>query len=650
MEMQDPKIGGSGVVTCLTRNGREVAEKVPRQGQEAVLRREMEILKDLVDPHIVMFYGFQESPMVLHMEPIDGGNLSDALVSRSLKWDDKERIAVEIAYGLAYLDSQDIIHCDIKSDNIMLTKNREVKVCDFGSAMRKPDSETEIESCVSTIGWMAPELEDPTKYSHKSDIYALGVVMWQMATNEDKPSGNRQGLSVPDHTPLEYARVMQACWSQNPLDRPDASDVALTKFDPQLEMPSEDSIDIPELFIEGFNGRIVVDFVSGMPWSHCLILLPLESNSNGDTAELYRLGISHFQNKEYIEAMECFKKMEHLGFVQYTLYCMYSSGLGVQNDPAKAIEYLKSSVSQGFDRALATMAYFFHCQNQHEKAFEYANKSRRVGRAMYVLAETYRRGVGGVKKNKNEARKWHLLLAEKGGRESHNILGVMCVGDKNDSDAVKYYRNAAEQGDPVAQCNLGALYKFGHGVPKDLMEAIKWIKRSEEQNHPHAIASLGLIYFQSQRYKEAYEYSCKAAQMRDPMALNILGVMHRNGNGMPIDDIAAINCFSEAAKRGNTIADESLAKIYSSGIGVERDPVLSMKHLKKAADNGGTASKLYAADVLHERSVELRKEGKDKESIWMGIESDCYLNLAIDGGDISAKARSLLLDLYGIYD
>ncbi|KAG0224930.1 hypothetical protein BGW42_004756 [Actinomortierella wolfii] len=146
------------------------------------------------------------------------------------------------------LAENDIIHRDVKSANILLTKSFEAKLCDLGHALVKSapdilDNKSSFggttKALVGTIRWMAPELLGTApEYSFKSDMYALGMVMWEMAANctipyQDEPNNNRVveyvlsggRETIPSDTPDEYRQCIERYWDQDPFKRPNASEM-----------------------------------------------------------------------------------------------------------------------------------------------------------------------------------------------------------------------------------------------------------------------------------------------------------------------------------------------------------------------------------------------------------------------------------------
>ncbi|KAG0245058.1 hypothetical protein BGW41_004315 [Actinomortierella wolfii] len=240
--------GGFGDVYRGCWRTRRVAIKIFNISRSDVyanqVQQEFKILETLRHPNIIQVYGFEfinDRPAII-MDFAVGGNLQSAIVRHRLDWPSKIRIAQEIARGLAYLHDVGILHRNLTSDNVLLTRYMEVKLSGFTLAMDKrikSDHSTSSKIPEGTIRWMAPELlVARPNYSTKSDMYALGMVMWGMATNCSRPfrshyvnsvimaivkSGERE--NIPDDTPLEYRLWIERCWQQDPSLRPEAVDM-----------------------------------------------------------------------------------------------------------------------------------------------------------------------------------------------------------------------------------------------------------------------------------------------------------------------------------------------------------------------------------------------------------------------------------------
>ncbi|MGB3400003.1 MAG: tetratricopeptide repeat protein [Candidatus Deferrimicrobiaceae bacterium] len=115
---------------------------------------------------------------------------------------------------------------------------------------------------------------------------------------------------------------------------------------------------------------------------------------------------------------------------------------------------------------------------------ERANKGE--AEAQTALADMYRKGEG-VPKNDAEAAKWYRKAAEQGVPDAQVNLGLMQANGegvpKNYGEAVEWYRKAAEQGDEKAQHGLGVMYHNGFGVDRNDGEATKWFRKAAEQGY-----------------------------------------------------------------------------------------------------------------------------------------------------------------------
>jgi len=134
-------------------------------------------------PNITTIYAIEEfdKEMFIVMEYIDGNELKDKINSGSISTDEAINIATQIAEGLDAAHKKGIIHRDIKSSNIMITKGGKVKIMDFGLAKIKGGTElTKIGSTVGTAAYMSPEQAKGEEVDNKTDIWSFGVVLYEM--------------------------------------------------------------------------------------------------------------------------------------------------------------------------------------------------------------------------------------------------------------------------------------------------------------------------------------------------------------------------------------------------------------------------------------------------------------------------------------
>lgn len=186
--------GGMAVVYKAydTRLERNVAIKVILPGKEHTekflkrFEREAKVLAQLNHPNIVKIidYGEYEGLPYLVMEYIPGGTLKNKLTGRPIPWQAAARLLFPIARALAYAHENKIIHRDIKPSNILITQSGESMLSDFGIAKMLEAEETlDLTGTgvgVGTPEYMSPEQAQGKVVDFRSDIYSLGVVLYEM--------------------------------------------------------------------------------------------------------------------------------------------------------------------------------------------------------------------------------------------------------------------------------------------------------------------------------------------------------------------------------------------------------------------------------------------------------------------------------------
>ncbi|HVA50600.1 MAG TPA: serine/threonine-protein kinase [Pirellulales bacterium] len=187
--------GGMGVVYRATHveSRRPFAVKVlsaKAAGNKRIVARfarELEILKALKHPNIVRCFGGgrQGSDIYLVMELVGGGSIAGLIRRRGrIPWDAAIDYALQVCDGLAYAHEWGIVHRDLKSANLLLTKDGQVKIADFGIARVQYGKKlTAAKHTVGTMAYIAPEqIKGDPPISHRTDLYTLGCVMFEMLT------------------------------------------------------------------------------------------------------------------------------------------------------------------------------------------------------------------------------------------------------------------------------------------------------------------------------------------------------------------------------------------------------------------------------------------------------------------------------------
>ncbi|KAJ8758511.1 hypothetical protein K2173_000232 [Erythroxylum novogranatense] len=196
--------GGFGTVHYgKLRDGREVAVKRLYEHNCRRLEQfmnEIEILTRLHHKNLVELYGCssrRSRQLLLVYEYIPNGTVADHLhgdeaKSASLTWFTRMRIAIETASALAYLHASEIIHRDVKTNNILLDNHFRVKVADFGISRFFPTDVTHVSTVAQgTPGYIDPEYHQCYQLTDKSDVYSFGVVLIELISGMPAVDLNR---------------------------------------------------------------------------------------------------------------------------------------------------------------------------------------------------------------------------------------------------------------------------------------------------------------------------------------------------------------------------------------------------------------------------------------------------------------------------
>lgn len=192
----------------------------------------------LSHPNIIKIYnyGLQEGFPYYIMEKVDGRTLSNYVNNMGPMPIEKFKIIVtKIAAALDYIHANEIIHRDIKLDNIMIDDFSDIKITDFGLAIEGKSQSTEVYGVAGTPLYMAPEVITGQSVSVKSDVYAFGICIYCLATGTMPFESERiQELihshcnvtpervdSINPEIPTEWADIIQSCLEKNPSKRPE---------------------------------------------------------------------------------------------------------------------------------------------------------------------------------------------------------------------------------------------------------------------------------------------------------------------------------------------------------------------------------------------------------------------------------------------
>ncbi|CAF3341693.1 unnamed protein product [Rotaria socialis] len=245
------QIGAGGFGTVFIGKYREHQEVAIKDIKGELSREafaEASLLKKLTHPNIIRYIDIVQASKQtsIIMEFIDGGSLHQYIknTTQSLTyWKMTRQIMIGVAYGMAYLHDQSIVHADLKSLNVLLRHDYTAVICDFGLARTIADSAAvTAETARGTAMWFAPELcrNRPEKRSFQSDVWAFGCVLLEVLSKklpwEDDYDNNMMllnALSKPENAaifedicrkqraPEKLRTVLCRCCSWQKKDRPE---------------------------------------------------------------------------------------------------------------------------------------------------------------------------------------------------------------------------------------------------------------------------------------------------------------------------------------------------------------------------------------------------------------------------------------------
>jgi TPR repeat protein len=211
-------------------------------------------------------------------------------------------------------------------------------------------------------------------------------------------------------------------------------------------------------------------------------------------------------------------------------------------------------------------------------------------------------------KRYDEAMRWYREAADQGYSAAQVGLGfIYYYGHgvpQNYGEAMRWLHKAAEQGNAVAQNTLGVMYINGQGVSQNYAEGLEWYRKAADQGFATAQTNLGAMYFLgqgvSQNYSEAMKWYRKAADQGNADAQNTVGAMYESGHGVMQDYAQAANWYRKAAEQDNDVAQHNLGVLYHDGHGVPQDYAEAAEWFRRAADHGNAKAQ-YDLGALYYR-------------------------------------------------
>jgi serine/threonine protein kinase len=625
--------GGMGVVYRAQdlRLERDVALKVLRAGalgdetSRKKFRSEALSLSRLNHPNIATIHDFDSEDGIdfVVMECITGEPLSDRVRLTSLPEKQAIAVGIQIAAALEAAHEKGVIHRDLKPQNILLAAKGQVKVVDFGLAkVLQPGSDadvtltmTDTDAQAGTLPYMAPEQLLGEATDERSDIWSAGAVLYEICTAQRPFPETRSTLLIAvilNKEPDPPRKV-------NPRVSAGLEQIILKALDKdpsrRYQSAREMRVDLERL-AEGRQTGAATTRAPVSMWqtvSLCsaaavLVLLGIIAAVGVDRhRRLVSAEEQALKQKDTIQ-VQARENSTPVGNVEVK---KSSSPPTVQggHTPTGGTEVKKSPVPQQPQqdrRPIGQVDVKRPVSPPQSQEDHPPTDHTGVLAPTSPEAKSTLNAGGGINWGNEELAS--VLKAANAGDAKAQVeianryfYALNGVG-KDYSQAVAWYRKAADQGSAVGQSDLGSLYYYGHGLPQDYAQALFWFRKAADQGDASADANLGVMYANGQGvpqdYAQAVAWHRKAADQGSAVGQNDLGTLYQSGHGLPQDSAQALFWFRKAADQGDAFADINLGIMYENGQGVTKDLAQARMWYQKAADQGNEDAKRRLAALV----------------------------------------------------
>ncbi|PKK77787.1 kinase-like protein [Rhizophagus irregularis] len=423
--------------------------------------------------NINRLYGITKEPStntyMMVLQYVNQGNLRDYLKKNfdSLQWSDKIKMALDITRGLKCLHSRKIIHRNLHAKNILVHSNK-LMIADL--ALFKQLAGVESNSGIhEMLGYVEPQCHKVVDYvrDKKSDIYSLGVLLWEIS------SGYPPYSKIPIHnlvykintgfreqpitdTPSAYVELYEKCWDDNPSLRPTIEEVFFTlqKISQQINANNE-------------NGSKITEDLDKLDINN-------ETNSDSINQNDSKLQISKTKN-DNID-----KNKNELSNILSEIIQAY-------------LERNKIGKTKSFNFDTILEKY----KSKSREIFKYLIKNTSTKHYEVMVGKFHKEGFGTIK-NEGVAFKWFMKASKNDDINGHYEVGYCyfyaCGTEDNDEKACTFYEQGANKGLNIALDSLAFCYKHAIGVPKDRLKTFELYKKSAENGYVMSQYELARCY------------------------------------------------------------------------------------------------------------------------------------------------------------
>lgn len=551
---------------------------------------------------------------------------------------------LRILQGIHYLQSNSLIHRDLKPGNVLVDHDFNCFISDFETIRKINENgfiEQEMTGNIGSFVYASPEQHEENRASFPTDIFSFGQIVYFLFANNApiyQPYLNESSLNIAN-----FSDLFHGCVKYDPEERWTLSDIESHLEDELLLKPFFESLfienkslkinDIIHYFIECIYFSLQIEkgtnvFIAKIFYFHSTNMnyIKNQHSVNDEYKILDKDKIGNFfyylgchcekEEDEDILSILCFHyyelaaKLKNVDAI-YTLGSIYENGRFGFQDYKKAVEYYELAGND--TRAL------YRLGNIDENGpLEKKDYTRFVGyyeslakqndvKALYQLGQFYEND-SIVRRDYGKAIYYFELAAKQKHISSiHRLATIYEEGiyvKKDIPRSIYYSEILVKENDLDSIFRLATFYESGEGVKQDYLKAIEYYELLVRHFDGDAAYKLGLFYENGKGVErnldKAIEYYEIAAQYMNSDAFLKLGSFHEEGKKYPQNYIKAIECYESSAELDNSLAYLRLANIFYYGKGVDADIDKAKYNYNKIIEMN--KPELYSFKVCHNGS------------------------------------------------